>query len=103
MLVAGAALFFALANAALLRTATILADIPVPPEKPATNWPAAASTLEALARADVVVTTEELSTVDDYGRYDYPLRQFQDRRVVRRSNSMNSELISGQAGRSSPR
>lgn len=71
VLVAGAVLFLLLANPAWLRTATILADVTVPPEQPMADWPKAKPALEPwLERADVVVTTEELATLYYLGRYD---------------------------------
>lgn len=70
-LVLGAVLFLLAANAAWLRTVTLIADIPVPPELPATEWPLARPALEPLlARVDVVVTTEELGTLYYLGHYD---------------------------------
>jgi Dolichyl-phosphate-mannose-protein mannosyltransferase len=63
--------FLVLANPAWLRTATLLAGVTIPPEQPPTNWPAAREALEPwLARAGVVVTTEELGTLYFLGRYD---------------------------------
>jgi hypothetical protein len=71
VLVVGAALFLLLANPAWLRTTAILADITVPPEQPMADWPRVRPALEPwLARADVVVTTEELATLYFLGRYD---------------------------------
>lgn len=54
-----------------LRTATVIADIPVPPEKPSTDWRLAASALAPwIARVDVVVATEELAPLYFLGRAD---------------------------------
>lgn len=71
VLLTGAVCWLVLANPAWLRTTTILADVNIPPEVPRTNWPAARAALEPLlARAGVVVTTEELGTLYFLGRYD---------------------------------
>jgi hypothetical protein len=71
LLVASGFLFLLLANPFWLRTASFLADITVPPEQPAPDWPKVAPVLEPwLARADIVVTTEELATLYYLGRYD---------------------------------
>lgn len=69
---AGAALLFLLlANPAWLRTASLLADVPIPPEEPDVRWslavPALAPWLDA---AGLVVTTSELETLYHLGRYD---------------------------------
>ena len=71
ILLAGGVGWLLLANPAWLRTVTVLADINVPPELPRTNWPVARDALEPwLARADVVITTEELGALYFLGRYD---------------------------------
>lgn len=71
LLLVGAALFLLLGNPTWLRTAALLADITVPPERPMADWPKAKPVLEPwLARADVVVTTEELATLYFLGRFD---------------------------------
>lgn len=71
VLVALAFLFLVAANPFWLRTATMIADIPVPPEKPATDWRRAAPALAPLlARVDVVVDTEELGPLYFLGRHD---------------------------------
>ena len=70
-LLVGALGWLLLANPAWLRTATLLANINVPPELPHTNWPLARDALEPwLQRAGVVVSTEELGTLYFLGRYD---------------------------------
>jgi hypothetical protein len=70
-LLAAALLFLVLANPAWLRTATLLADVPVPGEEPPPDWAAARPALEPLlARVPVVVTTEELGALYYLGRYD---------------------------------
>jgi hypothetical protein len=70
-LLAAGLLFVLLANPAWLRTATLLADVPVPGEDPAPDWTAARPALEPLlARVPVVVTTEELGALYYLGRYD---------------------------------
>jgi hypothetical protein len=71
VLVASGLLFLLLANPFWLRTASLLADITVPPEQPAPDWPKVKAALEPwVARADIVVTTEELATLYFLGRYD---------------------------------
>jgi hypothetical protein len=71
LLTGAAVLFLVAANPAWVRTALLLADVTVPPEQPRTNWPAARETLAPwLARADIVVTTEELGHLYFLGRYD---------------------------------
>ena len=71
ILTVGAVVFLVLANAAWVRTAAFLADVTVPPEQPRTNWPAARDELAPwLARADIVVSTEELGHLFFLGRYD---------------------------------
>lgn len=63
--------FLLLANPAWLRTATLLADITVPPEEPYVRWQRAAPELAPwLARVETVVTTAELETLYHFGRYD---------------------------------
>jgi 4-amino-4-deoxy-L-arabinose transferase-like glycosyltransferase len=70
-LVALALLMVVAANPFWLRTATMIADIPVPPEKPTTDWRRAAGALAPLlARVDVVVDTEELGPLYFLGRHD---------------------------------
>jgi hypothetical protein len=70
-LVTAGGLFLLLANPAWLRTATLLADVPVPPEEPYVYWREAADELAPwLRRADVVITTSELETLYHLGRYD---------------------------------
>ena len=86
LLVAAAVLFLVVGNPAWLRSASLLADITVPPEQPRPNWPLARPQLEPwLAQADVVVTTEELATLYFLGRYD-----------IRFSPSKMGELEPGQ-------
>jgi hypothetical protein len=58
-------------NPFLLRTVTLVAEIPLPTENPTARWPAAEAALRPwLDRAEVVVTTEELGTLFFLGRYD---------------------------------
>jgi len=67
----GAAAFVVLANPFWVRTAALLADIQIPPEKPSVYWNRAVEALKPwLARVDVVVTSEELGTLYYLGRYD---------------------------------
>ncbi|HFD17016.1 MAG TPA: hypothetical protein ENJ38_12030 [Rhodospirillales bacterium] len=71
LLIGLALAFLVLANPFWLRTVTLLADIPVPPEKPSVRWELAVPALAPwLARVDVVVTAEELGTLYYLGRYD---------------------------------
>jgi len=70
-LLATALLIVLLANPFWLRSASMMADIAIPPEKPTTNWPAARAALTPwLEEAEIVVTTEELGTLYFLGRYD---------------------------------
>ncbi|MDF2766649.1 MAG: hypothetical protein K0S81_3644, partial [Rhodospirillales bacterium] len=70
-LAAMALLFLLVANPASIRTATFLADVPVPGEQPNPDWPAAKPLLEPLtARVPVLVTTEELGALYYLGRFD---------------------------------
>lgn len=70
-LVAVAFLLLVLVNPFWLRTVTVIADIPVPPEKPSTDWRKAAGTLAPLlAQVEVVVDTEELGPLYFLGRHD---------------------------------
>lgn len=74
LLVIGALAFLMLANPAVLRTATLLAGIIVPPEMPPTDWDAARPVLEPLIHeVDAVVTTDDLGMLYHYGRADYLL------------------------------
>lgn len=67
----GALLILLLGNAALLRTATLLADITVPPQNPDVLWDETRPLVEPLlAEADVVVTMVELETLYFWERYD---------------------------------
>lgn len=71
LLIGLALAFLVVANPFWVRTVTLLADIPVPPEKPSVRWKLAAPALAPwLARVDVVVTAEELGTLYYLGRYD---------------------------------
>lgn len=71
ILVTAALLFLVAGNPAWLRSASLLAGITIPPEQPRPDWPLVEPELEPwLARADVVVTTEELATLYYLGRYD---------------------------------
>lgn len=74
LLVAMSLAFLLLANPALLRSATLLAGITVPPELPPNDWEAARPVLEPLLReVDAVVTTDDLRMLHHYGRADYLL------------------------------
>ena len=67
----GSLTFAVLANAAVLRTVTQLADITVPPGLPPIQWAKARPLVESLlATADVVVTMAELETLYFWERYD---------------------------------
>jgi 4-amino-4-deoxy-L-arabinose transferase-like glycosyltransferase len=64
-------LFLVLANAAFVRSAFLLADIRVPPQPARVDWQAALPMLAShLARADVVITTNELEALYHLGDYD---------------------------------
>jgi Dolichyl-phosphate-mannose-protein mannosyltransferase len=66
--------FVLLANTALIRTATMLAGIAVPPEVPATRWWEAAELLApSLGRDPVVITSSELDALYYLGDYDVTL------------------------------
>jgi hypothetical protein len=68
-LMAGAALFALASNPAWLRSATILADISLPPGYPREDWAAARGALvEPLDEVDVVVSTNELAALYYLGR-----------------------------------
>lgn len=74
LLLAASLAFLLLANPALLRSATLLAGITVPPELPPNEWEAARPVLEPLIEeVDAVVTTDELHMLYHYGRADYLL------------------------------
>ncbi len=63
--------FLVLANPFWLRTATVIADIPIPPEKPLADWREARAALRPwLERAAVVVNVEELGALYFLGRHD---------------------------------
>ena len=67
----GLVVLVAVANPAWVRTAALLADVPLPGEEPAPDWAAARPALEPwLRRVPVVVTTEELGTLYFLGRFD---------------------------------
>ena len=67
----GGLLVLLLGNAALLRTATLLADITVPPQNPDVLWDETRPLVEPLlAEADVIVTMVELETLYFWERYD---------------------------------
>jgi hypothetical protein len=71
VLVAGALAFLLLANPAWLRSATMIADIAVPPEQPRADWPRARAAVEPwIDSADIVVSSEELGTLYFLGRFD---------------------------------
>lgn len=60
-----------LGNAALLRTATLLADITVPPQNPDVRWEETRPLVEPmLTEVDAVVTMVELETLYFWERYD---------------------------------
>lgn len=83
-----------LANPAWLRTVTLLADIPVPPEIPSTNWPAARAVLApVVAKADTVVATEELGTLYFLGRFDLTLNASRYDELVRNVESLVPEAV----------
>ncbi len=70
-LVALAFLALAVVNPFWLRTATVIADIPLPGEQPTTDWRRAAGALAPLlGRVAVVVDTEELGALYFLGRHD---------------------------------
>jgi hypothetical protein len=70
-LVALACLALAVVNPFWLRTVTVIADIPLPGEKPTTDWRRAADVLAPLlGQVDVVVVTEELAPLYLLGRAD---------------------------------
>ncbi|HEX2525888.1 MAG TPA: glycosyltransferase family 39 protein [Geminicoccus sp.] len=59
------------ANAAFVRTVTLLADITVPPAQPAPRWAEVLPILRPdLEKADVVLTSNELDSLYFLGRYD---------------------------------
>lgn len=67
----GSLLFVILANAAFLRTASLLADITVPPQNPDVRWQATRPMVEPLLdEVEVVVTMVELETLYFWERYD---------------------------------
>jgi hypothetical protein len=70
-LIAATVAFVLLANTAVIRTATMLAGVAVPPEVDPPDWAAAAESLRPwLDRASVVLTTSDIETLYFYGRYD---------------------------------
>jgi len=74
--VAGALVILALAlvllfNPFWLRTATLMGNITVPPDRPVTDWRAAHEALQPwIDDAEIVLTTEELGALYFLGRYD---------------------------------
>lgn len=83
-LVGGAIAFLVLANPAWLRSVTLLADVPVPPERPPVDWPAAKPVLAPyLASGRFVVTSEELGTLYFLGRFDLTLNASRYDEIVR--------------------
>lgn len=71
LLVFGAFFFLILVNPAWLRSATMLAEVTIPPEIPTTDWPAAQPVLQPwLDEAAVMVTSDELGPLFFYGRAD---------------------------------
>jgi hypothetical protein len=70
-LIAGTVGFILLANTALIRTATMLAGITVPPEVRSPDWAAAAEPLRTwLDQASVVLTTSDLEMLYFISDYD---------------------------------
>jgi hypothetical protein len=58
-------------NPFLLRTASLIAEVQMPGEKPTANWDVAQPALQPwVDRSDIVVTTEELSSLFFLGHYD---------------------------------
>lgn len=58
-------------NPFLVRTASLLAEVQLPGEKPTANWDIAQPALQPwVDRSDIVVTTEELSSLFFLGHYD---------------------------------
>lgn len=83
-LVAGAIVFLVLANPAWLRSVTLLADVPVPPERPPVDWPKVAPVLAPhLASGRFVVTSEELGALYFLGRFDLTLNASRYDEIVR--------------------
>jgi hypothetical protein len=71
MLLIGALLVVLVANAALLRTVTLLADVTVSPQLPPIQWQAVRPVVgPLLSEAEVVVTMAELETLYFWERYD---------------------------------
>ena len=71
VIMAVAALWLIAANAASIRSATMLADITVPPELPPVQWAKARPVLEGpMHDADIVLVTSELETLYYLGDYD---------------------------------
>ena len=71
IMLGGALLVVVIANAALIRTATLLADVTVPPQLPPIQWQATRPIVEPLlSEAEVVVTMAELETLYFWERYD---------------------------------
>jgi hypothetical protein len=67
----GALLIVLLANAASLRTVSLLANITVPPETPDVQWQETLPLVEPLLnKVDVIVTMAELETLYFWQRYD---------------------------------
>jgi len=74
LLVVAALTFLVIANPAVLRSATLLAGIAVPPELPSNDWRAARPVLAPwIDEVEAVVTTNELQMLHYYGRADYLL------------------------------
>jgi hypothetical protein len=68
--------FVLLANTATIRTATMLAGIAVPPERPYPRWWDAAEALEPwLSQASIVITASELDALYYLGEYDILLEK----------------------------
>jgi hypothetical protein len=75
-LIAATVAFVLLANTATIRTATMLAGVAVPPERPYPRWWDAAEVLKPLlSQASVVITSSELDALYYLGDYDILLEK----------------------------
>jgi hypothetical protein len=71
IVVTGALAMVILTNPFWLRTATMIANVPLPTEVPATDWRAAREVLAPWARnVEIMITTEELGAIYFLGRSD---------------------------------
>lgn len=67
----GAVLFLLLANPFWLRSASLLADVTIPPELPDTRWDLARKDLQPwFDKAGIMVTVGDVEPLYAYGRYD---------------------------------